>query len=420
MSSTAAEDVTALRDLAAVPELRALLIRHAARGFRAQSVVRTVLVVFLALTVLIVPPPDGAPACLLIVAGYAVWAVFVFVVVRGEVARVLRFSWLALYGDVLAVAAIVVVASLSDDRSSTAGILLDGMFLLPVVAAVQLRVWAAVSVIVPTVVVFVVCSVLAVQTSGEPWAAVPLRSLALAGVGAGCILLVRVQASRVLSLGREYTRRGALLSELLVTESRERATLSEHLHDGALQYVLAARQDLDDLPPETDRAVAERLRSALGEASVLLRSQVAELSPAVLQQAGLAAAVRRLAVDSAARGRFEVQVDESRWSGAVDAATERLLYDSAREFLGNVVKHAHASRVTVTLARDGARVVVSVTDDGVGAEFDALAARLEAGHIGLATRRIRLEAAGGRLELAAGATGGTTLRAVLPVTVTAR
>ncbi|QDZ14910.1 sensor histidine kinase [Humibacter ginsenosidimutans] len=415
MSSTGAPEVSVLRDLARVPELRALLIRHAARGFRVQSVVRTVLVVFLALTVLIVPPPAGALACLLVVAGYAVWAVFVFAVVRGDAARVLRFSWLALYGDVLAVAVIVAVASLSDDRSSTAGILLDGMFLLPVVAAVQLRVWAAVSVIVPTIVVFVVCSVLAVQTSGQLWAIVPLRSLALAGVGLGCVLLVRLQASRVLALGREYTRRGALLSELLVTESRERATLSEHLHDGALQYVLAARQELDDLPAETDPAVAERLRGALGEASVLLRSQVAELSPAVLQQAGLAVAVRRLAVDTAARGRLDVQVDESGWSDTVGTATEQLLYDSAREFLGNVVKHAHASHATVTLARDETQAVLAVTDDGVGADPEELAARLGAGHIGLATRRIRLEAAGGRLDLEAGTAGGTVLRAVLPV-----
>jgi two-component system NarL family sensor kinase len=408
-------DPTRLSDLRHAPELRTLLVEHAGRGYRGQSIVRLGLVAFTGFAVVLVPPTIGLDECLLIVAAYAVWAFTAVVIVRGHAARVLRMSWLAPCGDVAAVGALAVVASVADGSSSTAEALLTGMFLIPVLAAMQLRVWAAVTVIVPLTVTFTVCSLVVERTAREDWAPVPLQTMLLICVGVGCTLLVRVQASRVLALGRESMRRAALLAELLDTEARERTQLSEHLHDGAMQYVLAARQELDDLPADTDPVVAQRLREALGEALTLLRSQVAELSPAVLKQAGLVTAVQRLAEDQAARGRFAVDVDAAAWTRGMDPAIESLLFDAAREFLRNTVRHARATRVSVVLASDDSAGSVTVHDDGVGVRPGAVDTRLEAGHIGLATRRIRLEAAGGRLEIESGRPPGTTMRAIVPV-----
>jgi len=293
-------------------------------------------------------------------------------------------------------------------------VLLNGFFLLPLLAAVQLRIWVAVTAVAPTVAVFVACSVLARQAEAQPWSYVVLRTLVLVGVSVGCVLLVRVQGARVLAIGNAAAHRGSLLSELLETEARERAELSEALHDGALQYILAARQDLEELPPDTDPAVRARLSEALAEASGMLRSQVSRLTSVILDQVGLTAAIRRLVDDAAERGRISGEVDAMAWPDDPTAA-DRLLFDSARELLANVVKHAKASAVTVTLARTASHATIVVADDGVGIDSAAGDRQLRAGHVGLATRRIRVEAAGGSLTIAASDGGGTTVTVSVPL-----
>jgi two-component system NarL family sensor kinase len=407
-------DATSLRDLARIPELRALLIEHAGRGFRVQAILRGVLVIFITLTVVFVPPAGASVPTLLIAAAYFAWAIATYVAVRVNDERVLRLNWIGLIGDVIALGLVTLAAAVADDVSWTGDILLNGFFLLPVLAAVQLRVWVAVTAVVPTLTVFLVCSALARQVEAQPWSYVLLRVLALAGLSIGCVLLVRVQGSRVLAIGNTVSHRGALLAELLETETRERAELSEALHDGALQYILAARQDLDDLPAETDPAVRARLTEALAEASGMLRSQVSRLTPAILDQAGLAAAVRRLADDAAERGRFESDVDAAAWP-TEPTPVDRLLFDCARELLTNVVKHAHAGSVRVILSRTTRGATLVVADDGSGMDQTRPASQLRAGHVGLATRRIRVESAGGALAVQSAPGGGTTVTVSVPL-----
>jgi two-component system NarL family sensor kinase len=413
--------VASLIDLARSPELRGLLLDHAYRGFRVQLIVRVVLAVFIVLTVVSLPPANDQLACVAIATAYAIWALAIFVGVRKAQGRVLRLSWLSPYGDLIAVALVTVIASVSDQRSWTADVLVNGMFLIPVLASLQLRVWAAVWVTVPTALVFIGCCIAARQANSEPWASVSLRSLALIGVCLGATLIVRVQSSRVIALGHAAEHRAQLLRDLVDTERRERRQLSERLHDGALQYVMSARQDLDDLAPGTDQQLRARLETALREASALLRSQLAELNPAVLQQAGLVVALRRLAEDAGNRGHFTVTVTTSDWDplgqpGPRRSEVDQEIFDSAREFLSNVVKHANARSVAVTLTTVDGSAQLTVADDGDGGiNSDVLRERLSDGHIGLASRRVRVESVGGRLVIESGLGGrGTGMTVIIP------
>ena len=86
------------------------------------------------------------------------------------------------------------------------------------------------------------------------------------------------------------------------------------------------------------------------ESSRLLRSTVAELHPAVLERAGLPAAVRDLVASAAARGGFTADLDLDGWPADHRTPVDGLLYRTARELLGNVVKHARATHVAVDLA----------------------------------------------------------------------
>ena len=105
-----------------------------------------------------------------------------------------------------------------------------------------------------------------------------------------------------MTIGGLVSDRSELVGELLTLEQREQRDLAETLHDGALQYVLAARQDLDDVRDPDRAAEFERIDYALAESSRLLRSTMAQLHPAVLDSAGLPAALRDLATTTSSRG----------------------------------------------------------------------------------------------------------------------
>jgi two-component system NarL family sensor kinase len=216
----------------------------------------------------------------------------------------------------------------------------------------------------------------------------------------------------VATIGRLVGDRTGLLTEVMTTEDRERRQLAEHLHDGALQYVLAARHDIEDV--HSDPQALVRLDEALTESSRLLRSTVAELHPAVLERLGLAQALRDLARTTEARGGFAVTLELDGWEEGVRTPADSLLYATARELLSNVVKHSRAKAVQINLARSGELARLVIADDGRGIPDGAVERSLAAGHIGLASHRVRLEAAGGGLSMTGASPSGTIAEIDLP------
>jgi two-component system, NarL family, sensor kinase len=163
----------------------------------------------------------------------------------------------------------------------------------------------------------------------------------------------------------------------------------------------------------------ERVDHALGEAIQLLRSTLTQLHPAVVHEAGLLPALRDLADDVSRRSRLEVEVRTEGWSEDTRTPVDALLLSTARELATNVVKHAGAEHLLLELSLEAAptgqvaRLVVA--DDGVGLRDTDLAGRLREGHLGLASRRIHVEAAGGTLAFEPGRSRGTRAVVALPL-----
>jgi signal transduction histidine kinase len=203
--------------------------------------------------------------------------------------------------------------------------------------------------------------------------------------------------------------RGRLVAQALDAEERARRSMSESLHDGALQDILAAGHDLWALG---DAPGAERARAMLRDIVARLRAVMVALHPTVLAYGGLEAALRAVAAQQAATGGFEVAV-------AVDPAAvghhDELLLSVARELLTNAARHASASRVELTLRCEREAVVLEVVDDGAGIAPDRGRAALAEGHIGLAIGAERVAAVGGRLALGPRPGGGTRALAELPL-----
>ena len=412
---------------AAPPPLRpdvAAVVVHARLGVRLQVAVRAVLVVFVAAAVVAVRPAHDVVTCGVVAGGYAAAALGIAAWTRGGGSTAVRWAWVALFLDLAVLAWLTLLTGVRTPQSWTSDVLTTGFLLVPVLAAAQLRPRVCAAVVVPAVTLYLVAGVATRGPNEEPWASLLLRKLVMAGVGAACVALSWIQRSRVATISRLAQTRTDLLAELTALERRERRTLSEQLHDGALQYVLAARQDLDEARDTGSPEAFDRLEQALVESSRLLRTTVAELHPAVLERAGLPAALRDLTAATAARAGFTADVDLDGWPAGLRTPVDGLLYRTARELLGNVAKHAQAHRVVVGLSRADGAARLTVADDGVGLggangrDGIDLGHRLEEGHIGLASHALRVEAAGGRLDVGRGAPTGTVATVELPLPAT--
>ena len=233
----------------------------------------------------------------------------------------------------------------------------------------------------------------------------------LAWVGVACVLLSRLLERRTELASRLAAARSRLLTDALEAEQRERKALAEAAPrprdpEPSLGPARAGGSRRDDHAPRP-RACRRRARRDRGQ----LREAVFDLHPYVLEEAGLESALRSIAQEAAARGRFRMRLD---LHGPGPHPHDQLVFSAARELLSNVVRHADATEVGVRLAERNGELVLVVEDDGRGFPEGRPEARLADGHIGLAAQRVRVEAAGGRMELLSAPGDGTRVEVRVP------
>jgi len=188
----------------------------------------------------------------------------------------------------------------------------------------------------------------------------------------------------------------------------ERRRIERDLHDGAQQRLMSlavhlgiARKTLKDVPPEAMSVIIdahEQVKEAMAE----IRDLVRGLHPAVLDDRGLDAALSGVAARSAVPVRLKVGA-----TGPLSASVETVAYFVVSEALANVVKHSRARQAAVDVSRHDDRLLIRVSDDGVGGAD----ARHGSGLTGLAQRVASVD---GRLRLASPSGGPTVLTAELP------
>ena len=202
--------------------------------------------------------------------------------------------------------------------------------------------------------------------------------------------------------------RGRLVAQALDAEDRTRREISELLHDGPLQDLLALNQELLRLPGEGLHL--ERARTGIGRAIGALREIMVDLHPVAFDVAGLESALGAVADQQARHGGFAVELSIDATAGGL---RDDLVIALARELLTNAAKHAGAARVRVRVERTAAGIRLEVADDGRGIPEGRLVSALREGHIGLASSIQRVEAVGGTLTLSP-VGSGTAVVVTLP------
>jgi PAS domain S-box-containing protein len=196
---------------------------------------------------------------------------------------------------------------------------------------------------------------------------------------------------------------------LVETADRERRRIERNLHDGAQQHLVAialllrrARARLGTAGTESV-TLLERAEREFDAALAELRELAQGIHPAMLTERGLEPALRAVAERSPVPVRV-LEVPAERFAEPVEACA----YYTVAEALTNVAKHARATAASVSVSSAGGRIVVEVSDDGVGGAAEATGSGLR----GLADR---VEALGGTLSLESPSAGGTVLRAEIPM-----
>src|SRR3954463_12069832 len=203
----------------------------------------------------------------------------------------------------------------------------------------------------------------------------------------------------------------ALSRRLLDAQEAERRAIARELHDDFGAMLSAIKLSLMKKEGALGASRPETL-GLVDQAIQQVRDLAADLRPALLDDLGLAQALRWDAGREAGRAGLDLDLDLDDVSGRLPSQVETACFRIVQEALTNIVRHAGARRVTLKPAAGPDTRFVEVRDDGVG--FDVRAARGTSQ--GLSNMHERAALAGGELRIESGTGNGTSIRASFPVT----
>ena len=245
---------------------------------------------------------------------------------------------------------------------------------------------------------------------------------------AGTFYSVASSRSRALSMANEMTedlrnstrQLQALSRRLVDVQESERRRFSRELHDQVGQNLTALSINLDILKSQlagADEPAHARLEDAaklLEQTAATIENVMSELRPPMLDDYGLLPALQWYANDFVRRTGIEASVSGEDGEVRLGQAAEIALFRIVQEALNNVAKHAHASRVRITLARSGDEFVMTIADDGVGYGASGGSAVRRRSGLGMVTMRERTQALGGTFEIGPAPGGGTQVVVRVP------
>lgn len=206
-----------------------------------------------------------------------------------------------------------------------------------------------------------------------------------------------------------------LSAHLLRAQEEERKRISRELHDETGQALMVIRLYLGMMEPSiTERAAKTKIKETVAVVDRTIegiRRIIGKLSPLVLQELGLVAAIRREAKLLSKNSGVKTRVLIGQDIGRMASGTEQAIYRVVQEALHNVGKHAQARNVSVQVARENEQVQVIVEDDGVG-----MPARSGASNrcFGLAGIKERIAVLGGVARVTSTKGKGTRIEITVP------
>jgi len=227
----------------------------------------------------------------------------------------------------------------------------------------------------------------------------------------------RKRGEQSLILQKEQLR--ALAERLQWVREEDRKRVARDLHDQIGQILTAIKMDLTWMTrhlPESETGVLARLAESvqsINDGVKAVRAICSGLRPGVLDDLGLAAAIEWQAGEFASRNDVRCQVSVPPVDLHMDGDRATAAFRIFQECLTNVVRHAQAKSVSVSLCQEDENILLVVQDDGVGFRESDLSNSL--GSLGLLGMKERAQFCGGDVQISSSPGNGTTVTVRVPV-----
>jgi len=216
----------------------------------------------------------------------------------------------------------------------------------------------------------------------------------------------------------------SLATELSLAEEQERRRIATYLHDNIGHSLAMCKIKLgllqESLPSMHRDGYLDEIKGIIEQVIQHTRSLTSEISPPVLYEMGLSAAVESLAENVSEQYRIQVTVKNTGKFKKVNGNLRILLFQAARELLTNIVKHAQAQKVEIYIRRyKEDKIQIEVKDDGVGFDTSQVfSANTKNGGFGLFNIRERFNHLGGHLDVQSQPGCGTCVTIIAPLETT--
>lgn len=225
-----------------------------------------------------------------------------------------------------------------------------------------------------------------------------------------------------MELERKNAELRQLSARLLQIQDEERKRIARDLHDSTGQSLAILAMNLEQLRVKTENispslaATVSDTREIVDKIITELRTISYLLHPPLLDELGLASALRWYADGLAERSELKINLDLDNTLGRLPADLETALFRVVQECLTNIHRHAASPTATIGLRVSSGNIVLEVADTGTGMSPEKLAKTAAGGlpGVGLRGMRERIEGFNGKLEILSGKEG-TTIKILIPL-----
>lgn len=213
-----------------------------------------------------------------------------------------------------------------------------------------------------------------------------------------------------------------LSSQLLTAQEKERRRLSRELHDELGQTLMVLKLKVRSIQKElvADQPslnnVCHEVISYINEITENVRRLSRDLSPSVLEDLGLSAAIRWLVDRSSEHSDIDISLDMMEMENLFSREGRITVYRIVQECLTNIAKHAQATHVSIVIRKEDSRVLFTVKDDGKGFDPEEVFGKgPDKRGLGLAAMHERARMLGGSLDIWSRKGAGVRITFAFPV-----
>jgi two-component system sensor histidine kinase DegS len=211
------------------------------------------------------------------------------------------------------------------------------------------------------------------------------------------------------------------MRQIIEAQELERQHLSRQMHDGPAQsltnLILQAEivERLFDMDPAKARTELANLKTAANATFQRIRDFIFDLRPMMLDDLGLIPTLKRYGQTFETKHHIATSLT-TLGELVLPSHIEVAVFRSVQELMNNAARHAHASRIQITLDLQNDPVIVTVEDDGSGFEVEVvLMTARQRGSSGLANLEKRIQMLGGKIQFQSATGRGTKVRVELPI-----